>query len=55
MIVAGLMRVFGPLVLPHYTLFWIIGSACLWSACFTLYILSYSSMLWQKRPDGTQV
>lgn len=54
MIFAGLMRVFGPLVLPQYALFWIIGSGCLWSACFTLYILLYSSMLWQKRPDGTQ-
>lgn len=53
MIFAGLIRVFGPLLLPQYALFWIISSACLWSASFGLYIFTYLPMLWQPRPDGT--
>ncbi|MBK7362548.1 MAG: NnrS family protein [Micavibrio sp.] len=53
MIFAGVMRVFGSLIFPQYTLFWIIASACLWSASFGFYILTYLPMLWQPRSDGT--
>ena len=53
MIISGLMRVLGPLLLHQYALFWVIGSACLWAASFGLYIITYLPMLWQPRPDGT--
>lgn len=53
MILAGLIRVVGPMLLHQYALFWIVSSACLWSASFGLYILTYLPMLWHPRPDGT--
>lgn len=45
-------RVFGTLLLPEYTSFWIISSAFLWSSCFAIYLIIYTPMLWSKRPDG---
>ena len=46
---AALMRVFGLIIAPDYSIEWIIGSATLWILCFALYILIYGPMLW--KPD----
>jgi uncharacterized protein involved in response to NO len=50
--IAIVVRVYFPLMLPEYTSLWIIISACLWSLCFGLFALTYSSILWRSRPDG---
>jgi uncharacterized protein involved in response to NO len=42
---AALMRVFGLLIAPEYSIEWIIGSATLWVFCFAVYILIYAPML----------
>ncbi len=52
--VTGIMRAFGPLLMPEQTNNWIIGSAGLWAACFALYIPIYAPMLWAPRPDGRE-
>lgn len=49
---AAIMRVVGPILLPDHTNLWIMGSAFLWSVCFGLYVLIYTPILWQPRPDG---
>ena len=46
---AAIMRVFGLMIAPDYSIEWIIGSATLWILCFALYILIYAPMLW--KPD----
>jgi len=48
---AALMRVFGLMIAPDYSIEWIIGSAMLWALCFALYILIYSPMLWTADLD----
>ncbi len=48
---AAILRVALPIILPEHTGLWIIGSAFLWSACFALYVVIYTPMLWQARPD----
>ena len=53
--ITGITRVFGPLLMPEQTNNWIIGSAALWAACFTLYVPVYAPMLWTLRPDGREV
>ncbi len=50
--VAIITRVIFPLILPAQMSLWIIGSACLWSACFGLFVWVYAPILWQPRPDG---
>jgi uncharacterized protein involved in response to NO len=49
---AALMRVFGLVIAPDYSVELLIGSATLWALCFTLYILIYAPILWKPRPDG---
>lgn len=49
---AALMRVFGPMVMPDHINEWIIGSAILWTLCYTAYLWSYGNMLFAARPDG---
>jgi uncharacterized protein involved in response to NO len=48
---AVLMRVFGLMIAPDYSIEWIIGSATLWMFSFALYILFYAPMLWKPDPD----
>ncbi len=50
--ILALMRVFGAMIMPEYTTFWITGSAALWSVCFVVYVISYAPMLMSARPDG---
>lgn len=50
--IAAIMRVFGPMVLPEFSMFWIIGSASVWSFCYALYLVIYAPILLQARPDG---
>lgn len=49
---AGLLRVFGPLLMGEFSVFWILGSALLWSVCFFLYVVFYAPILWRARIDG---
>lgn len=49
---AAIMRVFGPILLPSETTFWIVSSASLWSLCFVAYLACFGSFLFQPRPDG---
>lgn len=50
--VMAIVRVFGVVLLPEYTTFWIVGSAGLWSLCYALYLVLYAPMLIRARPDG---
>jgi uncharacterized protein involved in response to NO len=43
------MRVFGLMIVPDYSIEWIVGSSTIWVLCFVLYILIYAPMLW--KPD----
>lgn len=43
------IRVFGLLIVPDYSIEWIISSSILWVLSFALYIWIYSPMLW--KPD----
>jgi uncharacterized protein involved in response to NO len=52
---AALMRVFGLMIAPDYSIEWIIGSATLWIFCFALYILIYSPMLWKPDLDEDEL
>ncbi len=42
---AALMRVFGFVIAPDYSIEWVIISAVLWASAFTLYIIGYAPML----------
>lgn len=50
--IAAIMRVFGPMVLPEFSMVWVIGSASVWSFCYFLYLVIYAPILLQARPDG---
>lgn len=50
--IAAIMRVFGPMVLPEFSMLWIIGSASVWSFCYVLYLVIYTPILLRARPDG---
>jgi uncharacterized protein involved in response to NO len=50
--VAALTRVFGPLARPDLYMLSIEVSGWFWIASFTVYISSYTLVLWQRRPDG---
>ncbi len=49
---AAAIRTFGPLVLPIYTLEWIVTSSVLWTFCFAVYLVIYTPILMSGRPDG---
>lgn len=51
---AAIMRVFGPMFAPAYTIEWIISSAVLWTLCFVAYLVIYAGMLFSARPDGQE-
>lgn len=51
---AAVIRVFGPLLAAEYTAQWIICSAFIWSVCFALYLVVYSTILFSPRPDGQE-
>jgi uncharacterized protein involved in response to NO len=42
---AALMRVFGLVIVPSYSIGWIISSATLWAFAFALYVVGYAPML----------
>ncbi|PHR92971.1 MAG: NnrS family protein [Robiginitomaculum sp.] len=50
--IAAILRVFGPMVLPEFSMVWIIGSASVWSFCYFLYLIIYAPILLRARPDG---
>ncbi|AGH97658.1 NnrS family protein [Micavibrio aeruginosavorus] len=50
----ALMRVFGPMIMPEHSTSWIIYSAALWVACFSVYLFCYSGFLFAPRPDGQE-
>ena len=50
--IAAFLRVFGPLLLPAYANECVMGSAALWSICFGIYVVVYTPILWNARPDG---
>lgn len=50
--VMAVIRVFGPIILPDLSTYWIISSAGLWSICFALYLVIYTPVLASARPDG---
>ncbi len=49
---AAVMRTFGPLVTPNYTIGWIVASAAIWTFCFIIYLVIYTPILMSARPDG---
>ena len=49
---AALVRVFGPLVVPAWTIEAVLSSAVLWSAAFALYFIVYWPVLTRPRLDG---
>ncbi len=49
---AAIMRIFGVSMVPDYTVEWLIGSAALWALSFALYILIYTPIMWNPKPDG---
>lgn len=51
-LLAALVRVGVPLVMPALTVAAVLGSAALWSAAFGLYAIRYSSVLTRPRVDG---
>jgi len=42
---AALMRVFGLVIAPSYSIGWIISSAILWAFAFALFVVGYAPML----------
>jgi uncharacterized protein involved in response to NO len=50
---AIVIRVFGMLIAPDYSIEWIVSSSTLWVLSFTLYILIYSPMLF--KPDLDEI
>jgi uncharacterized protein involved in response to NO len=51
-LLAALVRVFGPMVAPVYTVDSVVVSAALWSAAFGLYFVRYWPILTRARIDG---
>ena len=51
-LLAALVRVGIPLVAPEWSVYAVIGSACLWSAGFALYAVRYWPVLTRPRLDG---
>jgi uncharacterized protein involved in response to NO len=51
-LLASLVRVFGPMVAPVYTVDSVVVSAALWSAAFGLYFVRYWPILTRARIDG---
>ena len=51
-LLAALVRVGVPLVMPALTVAAVLGSAALWSAAFGLYAIRYWSVLTRPRVDG---
>ncbi|HNQ91866.1 MAG TPA: NnrS family protein [Alphaproteobacteria bacterium] len=52
MIGAGLLRVIGPVLMADDLALSMEISAYMWAACFAIYIINFSAILWSKRPDG---
>ncbi len=52
LVIAAVVRVFGPLVFPHFYTQALMVSGSLWIAAFVLFLLVYSPMLLSPRTDG---
>jgi len=52
---AGLTRVFMPIIIPANYREWVIVSGILWTAAFALFLISYARLLIQPRVDGRPV
>lgn len=52
LVVGSIVRVFLPLFVPRYYLFWIISSQVFWIISFLLFIFDYGKMLCRPRIDG---
>ncbi|MGH1378745.1 MAG: NnrS family protein [Alphaproteobacteria bacterium] len=50
--IMAIIRVFGTMIVPDHSTFWIMSSSSLWSLCFAIYILCYAPILVSARPDG---
>jgi uncharacterized protein involved in response to NO len=51
-LIAAVVRVFGPLAWPNAYLPTVIAAGVCWSAAFTLYAVAYWPLLTRTRPDG---
>ena len=49
---AGLARVFLPIIVPEHYRAWIVLAGIFWSAAFAIFLISYASVLIQPRVDG---
>ncbi len=52
---AGLTRVFMPIIIPANYREWVIVAGILWTAAFALFLISYARLLIQPRVDGRPV
>jgi uncharacterized protein involved in response to NO len=51
-LIAAVVRVFGPLIISAWYMTWIISSALAWSLAFALYAVRYGPSLIRSRADG---
>ncbi len=52
LVLAALIRVFGPALAPQQSVAWYWAAAILWSAAFAVHVVIYAPILLYPRPDG---